>query len=57
MATRTACPDFGSAFKQSIRDSYPARLYLDTAGEMLARYENRVEIDPDGAWVRGAFPS
>lgn len=46
-------PGFGAGFKQSIRDSYPARVYLGTAGEMLARYENRVEIDPDGvvdAW-------
>ena len=46
-------PGFGAGFKQAIRYSYPARVYLGTAGEMLARYENRVEIDPDGvvdAW-------
>lgn len=46
-------PGFGANFKQAIRDSYPSRVYLGTAGEMLARKENRVEIDPDGvvdAW-------
>jgi choline dehydrogenase-like flavoprotein len=46
-------PGFGASFKQRIRDYQPAGVYLGMAGEMLPRYENFVEIDPDGvvdAW-------
>lgn len=44
---------YGQKFKQSVRNHYPAeaRVWL-SAGEMLARRENRVEIDPQvkDAW-------
>lgn len=44
---------YGPAFKQRVRRDYPAmaRVWL-SAGEMLARRENRVEIDPQrkDAW-------
>lgn len=46
-------PGFGSQFKRQVRAYYPAGVYLGAAGEMLARFENYVEIDPDGvvdAW-------
>jgi choline dehydrogenase-like flavoprotein len=44
---------FGADFKRRIREHHPAGVYLGMAGEMLARYENYVELDPDGvvdAW-------
>jgi choline dehydrogenase-like flavoprotein len=46
-------PGFGAEFKQKVRGYYPSAVWLGAAGEMLPRYENRVEIDPDGvsdAW-------
>ena len=41
-------PGYGADFKAKVREKYPAqaRIWL-SAGEMLPRYENRVEIDPD----------
>jgi choline dehydrogenase-like flavoprotein len=43
-----AMTGYGAALKERIRSHYPAwaRVYL-SAGEMLPRFENRVEIDPD----------
>lgn len=46
-------PGFGRHFKKKVRDDYPTGVYLGSAGEMLPRHENRVELDPDGvvdAW-------
>ena len=46
-------PGFGANLKEKIRAEYPARVYLGLAGEMLARKENYVELDPNGvvdAW-------
>ncbi len=46
-------PGFGATFKRQVREIYPTGIYLGAAGEMLAKYENFVEIDPDGvvdAW-------
>lgn len=44
---------YGAALKQSIREDYPAmaRIYM-SAGDMLPRFENRCELDPDvkDAW-------
>ncbi len=39
-------PGYGASLKERIRDHYPAwaRIYM-SAGEMLPRFENRVEID------------
>lgn len=40
-------PGYGADLKESIRKNYPAvaRIYM-SAGEMLPRFENKVEIDP-----------
>jgi choline dehydrogenase-like flavoprotein len=46
-------PGFGSEFKKSVRRYYTAPVYMTTRAEMLARFENHVEIDPGGvvdAW-------
>jgi choline dehydrogenase-like flavoprotein len=46
-------PGFGAEFKRKVREYYPAGVYLGAAGEMLARFENFVEPDPEGvvdAW-------
>ncbi len=46
-------PGYGASLKERIRDRYPAwaRIYM-SAGEMLPRFENRVEADKDrkDAW-------
>jgi choline dehydrogenase-like flavoprotein len=46
-------PGYGRALKESIRNDYPAmaRIYM-SAGDMLPRFENRCEIDPNtkDAW-------
>ncbi len=46
-------PGYGKALKEQIRGDYPAvsRIYM-SAGDMLPRFENRCEIDPDvkDAW-------
>jgi choline dehydrogenase-like flavoprotein len=39
-------PGFGSAYKARVRDKYPARISIGGFGEVLARKENRVELDP-----------
>jgi choline dehydrogenase-like flavoprotein len=38
---------FGSSFKKSVRDHAGAFISMGGFGEVLARYENYVEIDPD----------
>jgi choline dehydrogenase-like flavoprotein len=45
-------PGFGKAFKSSVRKYYPAMISLGGFGEVLARRENRVSLDPDvkDAW-------
>jgi choline dehydrogenase-like flavoprotein len=39
-------PGFGRRFKQAVRDGYPARINYTGFGEVLARKENRVSLDP-----------
>jgi choline dehydrogenase-like flavoprotein len=46
-------PGFGSEFKRKVRHFYTAPVFMTTRAEMLSRFENYVEIDPDGvvdAW-------
>ena len=45
-------PGFGSAFKARVRDEHPARISYTAFGEVLARRDNRVMLDPDvkDAW-------
>lgn len=46
-------PGFGADFKKSVRKYYTAPVGMTTRAAMLSRYENYVEIDPDGvvdAW-------
>lgn len=45
-------PGFGSRFKQAVRAGYPARISYTGFGEVLARRENRVFLDPEvkDAW-------
>jgi choline dehydrogenase-like flavoprotein len=46
-------PGIGSEFKKRVRHYYTAGVSMTTRAEMLARFENHVEIDPDGvkdAW-------
>jgi len=40
-------PGFGSAFKKDVRDHAGAFISMGGFGEVLARYENAVGIDPD----------
>jgi choline dehydrogenase-like flavoprotein len=48
-----SAPGFGSEFKKSVKKQYPAqaRVWL-SGGEMLARFDNFVELDPE---VRDAW--
>jgi len=39
-------PGFGSDFKRSVRASHPAPINFTAFGEVLARRENQVELDP-----------
>ena len=39
-------PGFGAAFKQKVRADYPAPINFTAFGEVLARRENQVELDP-----------
>jgi choline dehydrogenase-like flavoprotein len=43
---------FGASFKKTVRDNYPARVNYTGFGEVLARKENRVFLDPQvkDAW-------
>ncbi len=43
---------FGASFKKTVRDNYPARVNYGGFGEVLARKENRVFLDPEvkDAW-------
>jgi choline dehydrogenase-like flavoprotein len=46
-------PGFGEAYKKAVLEPHPAYLSLGGFGETLARFENSIEIDPDGrvdAW-------
>lgn len=46
-------PGFGPEFKKEVRKWYTAPVYMTTRAAMLSRFENFVEIDPDGvvdAW-------
>jgi hypothetical protein len=46
-------PGFGSEFKKRVRHYHTAPVWMTTRAEMLSRFENRVEIDPNGvvdAW-------
>jgi choline dehydrogenase-like flavoprotein len=40
---------YGAAFKQAVLAAHPAYLSLGGFGETLARFENFVQIDPEGA--------
>lgn len=40
-------PGFGAAFKRKVRTDYPAQVSYSAFGEVLARRENRVFLDPD----------
>jgi len=42
----TAAKGFGAAFKEQIRTGYPAHISMGGFGEVLARYENYVDLDP-----------
>lgn len=51
--TARGLPGFGKTFKESVRRYYTAPVGLTTRAAMLSRFENYVEIDPDGvvdAW-------
>jgi glucoside 3-dehydrogenase (cytochrome c) catalytic subunit len=39
-------PGFGSKFKNAVRANYPAPISFTAFGEVLARRENQVELDP-----------
>jgi choline dehydrogenase-like flavoprotein len=41
-------PGFGSEFKKQVRHYYSTPVSMTTRAEMLARFENHAEIDPDG---------
>jgi choline dehydrogenase-like flavoprotein len=43
---------FGATFKKTVRDLYPTPIAFGGFGEVLARYENQVELDPEvkDAW-------
>jgi choline dehydrogenase-like flavoprotein len=46
-------PGFGSEFKRQVRRYYTTPVWMTTRAAMLSRFENYVEIDPDGvvdAW-------
>jgi choline dehydrogenase-like flavoprotein len=45
-ATAMAAKGFGAAYKKKVRDEAGAFIELGGFGEVLARYENRVELDP-----------
>jgi len=40
-------PGFGSSYKERVRDLYGASIGMGGFGEVLARYENYVDIDPE----------
>jgi len=46
-------PGFGSDFKKEVRKWHTTSVWMTTRAEMLSRFENYAEIDPDGvvdAW-------
>ena len=46
-------PGFGAEFKREVRRWYTSPVYMTTRANMLSRFENFAEIDPDGvvdAW-------
>jgi choline dehydrogenase-like flavoprotein len=48
----TDTPGFGATFKKRVRDNYPAVIGYGGFGEVLARRENQVSLDPEvkDAW-------
>jgi len=42
----TQVPGFGASFKEEIRKNYGAYIGMGAFGEVLARYENYVDLDP-----------
>src|SRR5215471_17729828 len=42
----SSTPGFGSSYKKSVRDYAGAFISMGAFGEVLARYENQVDIDP-----------
>jgi choline dehydrogenase-like flavoprotein len=50
-------PGFGEAYKQAVREPGPQYISLGGFGETLARFENRVEIDPSGAVDAWGIPT
>ena len=45
-------PGFGAKFKEEVKKNYAAVISIGSFGEVLARYENSIEIDPE---VRDAW--
>ena len=45
-ATRADTPGFGAAYKKTVRDQAGAFINMGGFGEVLARYENQVDLDP-----------
>ncbi|HEY8548598.1 MAG TPA: GMC family oxidoreductase [Vicinamibacterales bacterium] len=45
-------PGFGSSFKKTVRENHPTPISIAGFGEVLARRENQVELDPEvkDAW-------
>lgn len=43
----TSTPGFGSGYKKNVRDYAGAYISMGAFGEVLARYENSVDLDPD----------
>ena len=44
--TRTTRPGFGAGYKKAVRDFAGAYISMGGFGEVLARYENQVDLDP-----------
>lgn len=51
-AHASSVPGFGSTFKHKVRELYPARIGIGGFGEVLPRYENHIDVDPEvkDAW-------
>jgi choline dehydrogenase-like flavoprotein len=43
---RTSTPGFGAGYKQAVRDKQGAFISMGGFGEMLARFDNHVDLDP-----------
>jgi choline dehydrogenase-like flavoprotein len=42
----SSVPGFGASLKSRVRELYPAPINIGAFGEVLARYENQVDLDP-----------